>query len=184
MTRIPPLVPEQMTARQKQVHETIASGPRGAVYGPLAVWLNRPELADRAQALGQYCRYDSSLPPRLSELAILTTARIWNSEFEWAAHKQIALKAGLAPDIVEAIRTKRTPEFEHEDEAVVYQFATSLHRERSIDDALYARAAALLGDQTIVDLTGLLGYYTLISMTINVFHVAPPDGYRSELSAD
>ncbi|NQV99869.1 MAG: carboxymuconolactone decarboxylase family protein [Rhodospirillales bacterium] len=181
MTRILPLMPDQMTARQQQVSETIASGPRGAVRGPLAVWLYRPELADRAQALGQYCRFESCLPPRLSELAILVTARLWNSEYEWAAHKPIALKGGLAPEIVEAIRCGREPAFAQADEAVVYRFATSLHQNRHIDDALYADAVAILGDEGVVDLTGILGYYTLISMTINVFKVATADGHTAEL---
>ena len=182
MTRIPPLSPENMTDHQKQVHDTIVSGPRGVVRGPLAVWLNRPELADCAQALGRYCRFNTSLPPRLSELAILTTARFWKSQFEWSAHKPIGLKAGLTPDVIEAIRTNQDPEFEHEDEAVVYAFSKTLHNKHHIDDALYARAVALLGEEAVIDLTGILGYYTLISMTINVFEVPVPDGATPELS--
>ncbi len=181
MTRIAPLQPENLTPRQKEVYDAIASGPRGRVRGPLAVWLNRPDLADRAQALGRYCRYDSLLEPRLSELAILATARVWKSEFEWAAHKVIALKAGISPDIVEAIRTNRQPVFENEDEAVVYDYAITLHTERHIGDELYARAVKILGQEAVVDLTGILGYYTLISMTINVFELPPPDGAVPEL---
>lgn len=181
MTRIAPLDPDNLSPRQKEVHDTIASGPRGQVRGPLAIWLNRPDLADRAQALGQYCRYDSSLSPRLSELAILATARVWKSEFEWAAHKPIALKAGVSADIVEAIRLDKQPVFDKPDEAVVYEFATVLHTQRKVDDALYARAVEVLGQETVVDLTGLLGYYTLISMTINVFEVPPPNGIAPEL---
>ena len=182
MPRIPALLPENMTDHQRQVHDTIVSGPRGAVRGPLAVWLNRPELASSAQALGRYCRFDTSLPPRLSELAILTTARYWNSEFEWSAHKPIALEAGLSPEIIEAIRTHQNPAFEHDDEAVVHAFSKALHADRHIDDELYARAVDVLGEATVVDLTGILGYYTLISMTINVFEVPAPDGVSAELS--
>lgn len=181
MSRIAPLNPETLSTRQKEVFDAIASGPRGAVQGPLAVWLNRADLADRAQALGQYCRYDSSLEPRLSELAILVTGRVWGSEFEWASHKPIALKAGIAPEIVEAIRTRREPAFERDDEAVVYAFARMLHEKRRIDDALYRRAVEILGEGAVVDLTGILGYYTLISMTINVFQVDLPDGIAPEL---
>ncbi len=176
MPRITPLLPENMTARQKQVHDEIASGPRGGVRGPLAVWLNRPDLADHAQALGRYCRYDTLLSPRLSELAILTTARLWRSEFEWAAHKPLGLAAGLTPDVIEAIRTNHQPAFNLKDEAVVYSFAQCLHTERQIDNDLYARAISVLGAGAVVDLTGILGYYTLISMTINVFAVQPLDG--------
>lgn len=181
MTRIPPLSPNAMTSRQKEVHDAIVSGPRGRVIGPLAVWLNRPELADRAQALGRYCRFDTSLPARLSELAILTTARFWSSEFEWAAHKPIAIEAGVSLEIVEAIRTGQNPDFDQDDEAIVFEFSQRLHTERNIDAALYQKTAAVIGETGIVDLTGLLGYYTLISMTINVFEVAPPDGHQPEL---
>lgn len=181
MPRISPLKIETMTEQQKHVYETIVSGPRGAVRGPLSVWLNRPELADRAQALGRYCRFDSSLPGRLSELAILTTARFWSSEFEWAAHKPIALDAGLSENIIEAIRQQKEPEFEHEDESVVYLFSKTLHQDRHINETLYARAVNVLGEDCVVDLTGILGYYTLISMTINVFEIAAPEGHKAEL---
>lgn len=182
MSRLPAKPYDDLTDRQKQVHDNIASGPRGLVQGPLAVWLNRPELADCAQALGQYCRFDSSLPPHLSELAILTTGRIWGSEFEWSVHKPIALKAGISADIVEAIRTQKPPEFVNEDEAVVYAFAKKLHTERHISDTLYAHAVSVLGQDNVVDLVGLLGYYTLISMTINAFKVPLPEGQLPELT--
>jgi len=181
MTRIPPLLPDALTDRQKEVYEAIVAGPRGRVAGPLAVWLNRPELADRAQALGQYCRFDTSLPARLSELAILTTARVWSSEFEWAAHKPIARDAGVSAEVIEAIRTGQKPTFAFDDEAIVYEFSQRLHTERTIDDELYKRAVSVLGETGVVDLTGILGYYTLISMTINTFDVAPPEGHQPEL---
>ncbi len=181
MSRLAALSRETMTDRQKEVHDAITSGPRGRVAGPLAIWLNRPELADRAQALGRYCRFESSLPPRLSELAILTTARFWSAEYEWAAHKPLALKAGLSESIVEAIRAHDEPEFDRQDEAVVYRFSNQLHRTRQMDDQLYTRAIDLLGADGVVDLTGILGYYTLISMTIKVFDVDPPEGYEPEL---
>ena len=182
MARIKALQPDTMTPAQRQAHDAIAAGPRGAVYGPLAVWLHRPELANKAQALGQYCRYDSSLPPILSELAILVTGRVWGSEFEWQAHKPIALKAGLPPAVVEAIRRNETPQFSDPRQAVVHEFALTLHTERAISEPLYRRAVDMLGEQAVIDLTGLLGYYTLISMTINVFQVDPPAGAAAELA--
>jgi len=184
MERLPPLSYDDMSDRQKQVYREIAAGPRGEVRGPLAVWLNRPELADGAQALGRYCRYDSLLPPRLSELAILTTARVWGSEYEWAVHKPIALDAGISPDTVEAIRSNREPAFSHPDEAVVFRFARTLHTKRRIDDDLFDQTVAVLGADATVDLVGLLGYYTLISMTINVFGAALPDGREPELGSE
>jgi 4-carboxymuconolactone decarboxylase len=151
------------------------------VRGPLAVWLHRPELAATAQALGRYCRYETTLPPRLSELAILVLGRTWSAEYEWWAHKPIAIKAGLAEAVADAIRDRRPPPFEREDEALVYEFMTTLHAERAIPDALYARATALLGTDGVIDLVGIAGYYTLISMTIKVFNLMPPAGSPCEM---
>lgn len=181
MTRLGAVNPEAYTPEQRAVASAIAAGPRGVVQGPLAVWLHRPGLADRAQALGQYCRYDSSLPPLLSELAILVTARVWGSEFEWHAHKHHALNAGLPAAAVEAIRTGATPALGSAAEQAVYDVATTLNRTRRLDDALYARAEAALGRDGLVDLVGVLGYYTLISMTINAFEVPRPEGTEAEL---
>lgn len=175
MPRLSPPDRATYTPEQKRVHDAITSGPRGQVQGPLAIWLHRPDLADKAQSLGAYCRYGTSLPPRLSELAILTTAVVWRAEFEWWAHKPIALEAGVAPEVVDALLAGREPAFEREDEAVVHAFARTLHSERCIPDALYERATTVLGQDAVVDLTGLLGYYTLISMTLNVFEVPLPD---------
>lgn len=166
---------------QQRVYDAIASGPRGAVYGPLAVWLNRPGLAEHAQVLGQYCRYDSSLPTRLSELAILTMAVAWQAEFEWWAHKPIALKAGVSPEVVEALLHQTEIPFTQEDERIVHAFMTSLIETRRVPDALYNEAVNVLGEASVVDLVGLAGYYTLISMTLNVFEIGPPEGERHEL---
>jgi 4-carboxymuconolactone decarboxylase len=181
MTRIHNLDPATMTAEQRRVYDAIASSPRGGVRGPLAVWLHRPELADKAQALGTYCRYGTSLEKRLSELAIIILGRIWNAEFEWQAHKPIALQNGVSEAVVEAIRTHVTPVFEMEDEALVYDFVTTLHRERGIPDDLYARAVSILGEGGVVDLVGIAGYYTLVSMTIQAFGVTPLHSDKLEL---
>jgi 4-carboxymuconolactone decarboxylase len=179
MTRLS--APECLTEAQQRVHDAIASGPRGDVPAPLGLWLHRPELAKHAQALGRYCRYDTLLEPRLSELAILVTARCWRSEYEWAVHKPCALQAGLDEAVVEAIRIGEPPPFEHDDEAAVFEFAQALHTEGHVGDSLYREAVTQLGEEAVVDLTGLLGYYTLISMTINVFEVPTPEGVATEL---
>jgi 4-carboxymuconolactone decarboxylase len=171
-----------MSAEQRRVHDTIAAGPRGAVRGPLAVWLHRPELAQRAQELGRHCRFDLGLPARLRELAILVTARIWGAEFEWWSHAPLAREAGLSAEVIEAIRSGAEPLFERDDEALIHEFARTLHRERRIGEALYRRAVERLGEPALVDLTGLLGYYTLISMTINVFEVDLPAGATPALA--
>ncbi|AMV48273.1 carboxymuconolactone decarboxylase family protein [Paraburkholderia caribensis] len=181
MKRIADIDPDQMTAAQRAVHDVIASGPRKGVRGPLAVWLHRPEFAQHAQALGRYCRYETALPSRLSELAILTLARWWNSEYEWLAHKPLALEAGVDFEVVEAIRTRAQPSFVRRDEAVVHAFLEELHCDRKISDDLYMQAIEHLGEAGVIDLVGLAGYYTLISMTINVFRVTQPEGVLDEL---
>jgi len=176
MPRLPDLVPEQLDPEQRRVYDAIASGPRGRVEGPLRVWIRSPELADRAQALGAFCRFGSSLPARLSELAILVTGAHWKAGFEWTAHAPIGLEAGLDSQALEAIRTGGAPNFAKEDEAAVYAFAHEVWTRRRVSDETYQRAFALLGERGVVDLAGILGYYALISITINVFEVPLPPG--------
>ncbi|ARP86632.1 carboxymuconolactone decarboxylase family protein [Bordetella genomosp. 9] len=176
MPRMDPPSVEQMSAHQRRIHDAIASGPRGGVRGPLAIWLHRPGLAEHAQALGRYCRYDSSLPPRLSELAILTIAAWWRSSYEWWAHHPIALRAGVDAGVAEQIRVGEAPDFVQADESVVYRFVRSLLETRVVPDPLYREAVQALGADGVVDLVGIAGYYTLISMTINVFEIPPNDG--------
>lgn len=172
---------EHLNTQQQAVHDAIAAGPRGGVRGPLAIWLHRPVLAERAQSLGEYCRFDSALEPRLSEVAILVTARFWGSEFEWLTHKKSALAAKVSPRAIEAIRCGEVPVDLQPDEMAVHDFALRLHAQRTVDEKTYQRAASLLGDVGVVDLVAILGYYTLISMTLNVFEVPIPEGGRSEL---
>ena len=176
MDRNPNLDEDDLDAAQRAVFDAIRHGPRGKVEGPLRVWLQSPELAQRAQALGEFCRFGTSLPPRLSELAILVTGAIWKSGFEWAAHAPIAQRAGLEPGVIEAIRTGRAPNYAREDEAAVYAFSRELSVSSRMSDETFAAAQAQIGRTGTVELVGLLGYYTLISMTINAFDVPlPPD---------
>lgn len=175
MARLPLIDPQMMSPAQKEVHDAIVSGPRGGVRGPLAMWLYRPGLADRAQQLGRYCRYDSSLPPRLSELAILTTARIWDAAYEWNAHVPHALAGGVDQSIIDALAADEAPVFTAEDERLVYDFARELNQTRTVSPAVFDRAIACLGAEGTVDLVGVLGYYGLISMTIKAFDVDPFD---------
>lgn len=176
MARLAPLNPNRMSAEQRRVHDAIAAGPRGSVPAPLSVWLRRPELADRAQALGQYCRYETSLSPRLSELAIMITAAAWRSDYEWRAHEPHALEAGLDSAVLDALKAGRAPTFARDDEAALYAFARALHQERRVPDDVYASATEALSEEGVVDLTGILGYYTLISMTLNAFEIPPGPG--------
>lgn len=179
--RLPVLDETALTPQQRTVFDAIASGPRGAVQGPLRVWLQSPGLAARAQALGQYARYDSLLPPELSEMAILVTARVWSSGFEWSHHAPIAIAAGVAEDAVTAIGHARRVSFADAKMQAVFDFAVELQRDRLVGDAAYDAALGTLGQQACVDLVGICGYYTLISMTINTFDV--PDGDGPKLPA-
>ncbi len=178
MARIPDLDPTRLTPDQKRIHDEIVSGPRGKVEGPLRVWLTSPGLADRAQALGAFCRYGTSLEPRLSELAILVTGAYWRAGFEWHVHAPIGLKAGLDPAAVESIRSGAEPALTKDDEKAVYAFSRELLANRRVSDATYAFAEQKLGRLGVVDLVGVLGYYGLISMTINAFEVPVPRGEK------
>jgi 4-carboxymuconolactone decarboxylase len=176
MPRLPDIVVDDLSPEQRRVYDAILAGPRGKVEGPLRVWLNSAELADSAQALGAFCRYRTILPPRLSELAIITTGAFWRAGYEWAVHAPIAVKAGLDPEVVEAIRKGAQPTFKRSDEAAVYAFAHELLRNRKVSEATYRQAETELSSRALVDLVGILGYYSFISMTIVAFDIALPKG--------
>lgn len=173
----------QLSDEQQRVADKITGGVRGEIPGPLNMWLLRPELADRAQHLGEYARYQSSLPPELSEIAILTVARHWGSEFEWYAHKKIALAAGISTNVIECIRTRQDAPWQSPEQSVVHEFAQELLGNLKVSDACFENAVSALGREGVVDLVGILGYYSFISMTINVFDVPIPDGVAPELSS-
>lgn len=169
--RFSPPDPKNYSEEQSKIANDIASGPRGGVRGPLAMWLHRPKLANAAQNLGAYCRYNSSLPARLSELAILMTATHWQADYEWAAHEPQARKAGLSEEVISALKAGERPLFELADEDSVYQVAIEILNNRKISDATYSIASNILGQDGLVDLIGILGYYSLISMTITAFDI-------------
>jgi 4-carboxymuconolactone decarboxylase len=177
MSSRPPVLDEsRLSPAQQAVFDQIRQGPRGIVEGPLRVWLISPELAERAQALGAFCRFHTRLPPRMSELAILVVGAYWRSGFEWHVHAPIAIKAGISAAAVDAIHDGRDPDLRNADEAAVYAFARELVATKAVSGGTYARAVDLLGLESVVDLVGILGYYTLISMTINAFKVPVPPG--------
>ncbi|WP_237478333.1 carboxymuconolactone decarboxylase family protein [Lichenibacterium dinghuense] len=183
MPRLDDIDPATLPPEGRRVYDAILAGPRGVVEGPLRVWVNSPGLADKAQALGAFCRYGTSLPARLSELAIVVTGAHWRAGFEWAVHAPIALAAGLDPEVVEAIRLGREPGFAAADERAVYRFAVELLRDRRVSDETFAGAVAELGRVGVVDLVGVLGYYGLISMTIQAFEVPLPAGAPEPFTA-
>lgn len=174
--RFPTLTQAQMTPAQRAVADEIISGPRKSLGGPFNAWLRSPEMADRMQKLGEQIRFHSSLPRKLNEFAILITARAWNAKYEWYAHYPLAVQAGLAPSIAADLAQGRRPDEMSPDEAAVYAFATELRRDRKVSDATFAAAQRLLGDQGVIDLIAVSGYYDMVSMTLNVAEVATPAG--------
>lgn len=176
MPRITLPAPESMSPAQRAVYDKIVSGPRGRLQGPLRAALHNPELADKWQALGALLRYGTSLTPRLSEIAILVTGRACQSPFEWYAHRIEAEKAGLTPALIEALLAQTEPPDLSADDAVVYHYAVELNRHKSVSDATYAAALARLGERTVVELTALIGYYTMVAMTLNCHEIPLPEG--------
>ena len=165
---------DKMTPEQRTVAEAIMSGPRKGMSGPFNAWLRSPVLADRLQKVGEYIRFNSSLDKRVNEMAIIMTAQHWGSQYEWYAHAPLAIKAGLDPAIVAAIGAGRKPDNMKDDEAIVWEFTTQLRRDHGVDDAIYARAVGKFGENGVMDLVAVNGYYDVVSMTLNVAHVAPP----------
>lgn len=173
--RFPPIAPEKMTPEQKAIADTIMS-TRGSMNGPFYAWLRDPALADRLEKTGEQIRFHSSLPHALNEFAILITARHWSSQFEWYAHYPLAMKAGLEAPVADDLANGVRPRGMSDEEAIVYDFSTALHRSGTVDDDLYARALAKFGEQGVIDLIAVNGYYDLVSMTLGVARVGLPDG--------
>jgi 4-carboxymuconolactone decarboxylase len=167
----------QMTARQHELAaEMMKSRGKSAIGGPFGVFLHAPDYGDHAQKLGAHCRYRTAVPPRLSEFAILAIARLWRAQYEWHVHAPIAEKAGVGPKTIKDLRAGRAPKSAPKDERAIYDFISQLHKAKRVSDKAYARVHALLGDAGMVEFAGILGYYTLIAMTLNVFRVPLPDG--------
>tara|TARA_B100000686_G_scaffold203266_1_gene210136 strand:+ start:1389 stop:1937 length:549 start_codon:yes stop_codon:yes gene_type:complete len=179
MSRNIPVSAASMTKEQQTVYDKIASGPRGHVRGPFPVLLHSPKMADHVQQLGSYIRFECRLPDRLRELAVLVTSRFWGAEFEWFAHQELALKAGIPGEAIEAIRTGRRPNFLDNKDEAVYRFCQALHEEHVVDDKTYQTVQELLGQEVLTDLIAMSGYYTLLAMILNVYEVPLPDGSRA-----
>lgn len=188
------LAPEEMTPAQRALTESIRSGPRAAVAGsaansaggsvgsPFNVYLRSPELGEHLQQTGSYIRFKSSLGQRLTELAILVTARHWTSQYEWHAHLRLALQAGLNPKVAEDIAHGRRPVHMQADEEAVYNFSQELHHDKQVSDASYQAVREKFGEQGVMDLIAVNGYYTLVSMVLNVDRTPIPGGGRPPLA--
>ncbi|MGE3855850.1 MAG: carboxymuconolactone decarboxylase family protein [Dehalococcoidia bacterium] len=183
MPRLAPLTAADFTPEQQRVADAIIKS-RGQISlggGPFLPWMRSPELADRAQHLGDFCRYHSSLEPTLSEFAIILTAKFWKSQYEFFAHARMAREAGVADAIVEAVRLGTEPPAMDERQQAIYQFVNEYLETHRVSDATYERAKAALTERGVVDLVGIVGYYCLVSMTLNVFEVALPAGEADPL---
>lgn len=182
MARLALPAEENRTEAQRLAIAEATSGRRGRVPAPMIAWLQSPELARRGQHLGEMLRYETTLEPSLSELAILVTARHWTAHYEWVVHKREGLKAGMDPEVIAAIAARRPPVFRDERERAVFAVSTSLLETRGVPDALYAEAVAALGERGVVELIGILGYYALVSMTLNTFEIGLPESFAPELA--
>lgn len=170
--RLGPLPFAAMSAAQQVAAQAVIDGPRGALYGPFVPLVRSPELMTAAQQMGEYLRYRSAIGTRLTELAILVTARHWSQQVEWAIHAPIARDYGIGEAVIAAIAARRPPEGLLADEALVYVFCTQLHQRQRVDDATYAAALAAFGEQGVVDLMGINGYYTFLAMVMNAAQTA------------
>lgn len=176
MARIPQITePEGLNDAQRAVYDSIAGGARGGVRGPFTVLLNNPELARRVEKLGVYVRYECSVPERLRELAIVIVAAHWRADYEWFAHAGLARRQGHSEDVLSAIAAREMPPFDNPADRAVHDYCKQLLQDGRVGEVVYRAAEAELGSEGIVDLTGLLGYYSLLAMTLNAFEVEPPD---------
>lgn len=179
--RIEPVNPDQMTDEQHRVYDEIVRGPRGSVRGPFRVLLKCPEAASRMQRLGEYLRFGSVLSARIRMLAVLLTARAWTAQYEWQVHVPQALKAGISETVIGDIAARRHPTNLQPDESVIYDFCTELQETKRVSESTYRSALDLLGEQGLVELVVLNGYFTAVAMALNVFEVDVPDKSKTLL---
>jgi 4-carboxymuconolactone decarboxylase len=171
--RLAKLTYDQLTPEQKEAWDEVVAGPRKKMHGPFFIWLHSPELLSRGQKLGLYARFQSSLPPRLSELCILMMAAHWKAAGEWIDHAPIAKDLGVDAEALEALRKGLPARFKNADEVAAYDLAQELLNKRDVSDATYARVKAVLGERGILDLIAVLGYYGLIAMSMKTFALKP-----------
>ena len=179
--RFPLLTEATMTPRQRESYQAIVSGPRQGARGPFNALLRSPEVADRVQKVGEYIRFQSSIPAALNELAILITGRFWGAQYEFWAHSRLARQAGLADAIIDAIAQGRRPAAMSGDERIVYDLCTELFRDRAVSDPTFKAAAERFGEQGVIDLIAACGYYSIVSMVLNVDRHPLPAGEQPPL---
>ena len=177
ITRFAPLKADELSPAQKAWADVIAVPPRNAKFGapPYRAYIRNPELAPKLSALSDYLRWNTTLPPRLSELAILITARQWTAQYEWYAHYTLGQKAGLDVKIMDDIAAGRRPENMRDDEAALYDLATALYRDKKVTDPVYKAAVGKFGERGVMDIIGIIGYYDLVSMTLITMQAGAPN---------
>src|SRR5580700_7090430 len=181
--RMPPIPKDKMTDAQKKAADELVAGPRGVVAGPFVPLLRSPELMSRLQKTGEYLRFQNSIGQKLTEFVILMTARQWTQQYEYSAHAPLAIKAGVKPEIVTAIAEGRRPTAMATDEEVVYDFCSELRQNQSVTDATYARAISAFGEQGVIDMSALVGYYTTLAIIMNVARTPMREGEKPPLSS-
>ena len=174
--RFTPLSQRDMTLDQQRVAQAVATGPRGGLRGPFHALLRSPELADRVRHLGDYVRFESTVPAALRELAILLVARFWSAHYEWNAHRKHALAAGIAPFVADAIEAGQRPAKLSGDETLVFDLVAELLRDKDISDATFAAAKARFGERMMVELIGTVGYYGFVSLVLNADRTPVAEG--------
>jgi 4-carboxymuconolactone decarboxylase len=178
--RLPELSEATFTAEQRGLADSIKSGPRGQfkLSGPFAIYLHSPSYGELAQKLGGHLRFKTSIPPRLSEFAILCTGAIWKAQYEWAAHAVLGEKAGIKPETIRALQAGRPPKSAPKDEMAIYAFVKELYAKKRVSTPTFNRVKKILGDAGIVELVGTLGYYAMVSMLLNTFKAPLPEGVK------
>lgn len=181
--RMPPLAADKMNEAQRKAAAELTAGPRKGVKGPFVPLMRSPQLMDRLQKLGEYLRFQSSLEPRISELIMLIVSRAWTQQFEWFVHVPLGRKAGLKNEVIEALAEGRRPSGMPADEQTVYDFCDELARTKGVCDTTYRRGVEAFGENGVVDIIGVAGYFTTVSMVMNVAHTPPAaDGSVDALS--
>ncbi|SRR5579875_288893 len=176
MSRVPEIKTEKLTSVQKSIYDQIAQARGGMVAGPFAIWLHAPRLAEGANQLGNAIRLEGKLEKRLFEMIVLITARHWSAQYAWFAHEQAALAAGLAPELVEALRNRRVPNFTRDDERVIYEIVTELYESRRLSDSSFERARLHFDLEVLIEAITAAGFYTMAAMVINAFDAPVPGG--------
>ena len=172
-----------MTSRQREAYEGIVSGPRKGAVGPFNALLRSPDVADRVQRVGEYVRFQTTIPAPLNELAILITGRFWSAQFEFWAHSRLARTAGLPDAVIDAVAEGRRPSPMSDDERIVYDFCTEMFRDKAVSDVAFKAVVDRFGEQGVIDLIAACGYYSIVSMVLNVDRYPLPAGEQPPLKA-